>query len=154
MLLEGFNVEQEDYTLAPVMSDEMEKDSLEVIINKAVLKVINRIRNLFPLAQNKQLSETIYSASTVEQFLINFASWRTGSYALSAPPPSWLVTAATAWNDKTDSPAEGISLRSSLNFTANGAYAMFDGCTTPHQWLVHVFGSDYDQKVARGYFVD
>lgn len=150
MLLEGFNVEQEDYTLAPVVSDAMEKDSLEVIINKAVLKVINRIRNLFPLAQNKQLSETIYSASTVEQFITNFASRRTGSMTLSASDPSYLVTAATAWNDKTDSPAEG----SSLNFTAKGAYAMFDGCTTPHQWLVHVFGSDYDQKVARGYFVD
>ena len=69
---------------------------------------------------------------------------------LSASDPSYLVTAATVWNDKADSPAQG----SSLNFTANGAYAMFDGCTTPHQWLVHVFGSDYDQKVARGYFVD
>lgn len=150
MLLEGFDVEHEEYTLAPVMSDVMEKDSLEVVINKAILKVINRIKNLFPLAQNKQLSEDIYSASTVEQFLINFASRRTGSMTLSASDPSYLVTAATAWNDKADSPAEG----SSLNFTANGAYAMFDGCTTPIQWLRHVFGNDYEQKLARGYFVD
>lgn len=150
MLLEGFNVEHEGYILIPVMSDIMEKDSLEVILNKAVLRVINRIKNLFPLAQNKQLSEDIYSASTVEQFIINFALRRTGSVTLSASDPSYLVTAATAWNDKTDSPAEG----SSLSFTAKGAYAMFDGCTTPRQWLTHVFGSDYEQKLARGYFVD
>ena len=146
-----FNVGNKEYTIIPVISKSMEKDSLELIANSTVKQILNLIDSLTLAAQNKRLSAYINYSSTVEDFLVQFCMMRarSGEEVTQANAAS-LMTGIAAYLDKRDY----VEFGSTKNFTAYGAWRYFDGCTTPLEWLRHVFGSDYEQKLARGYFVD
>ena len=148
-ITEGFRVENEDYTLIPIKSEVMEKGSEEIIKNRSVRKILDTVDNSFPRAQNKQMSVPVFNRNTVEDAIQAIAKNR--AYAVPGQVPSSLwMTAGAAYDDKADRAVAS----SHSNFTSYDAYRYFDGCTTPLEWLRHVFGNDYQQKLARGYFVD
>lgn len=150
-IISKFNVENEDYKIKPVITNEVEENSEEAIKNKAAYKAISESETIIAYAQNKELSTPVDVGgtleTTVEDALQALAVYHSSVPASGDTKP---LTAGGVYTDKSAIAMQG----STANFTAGGAYAYFNGFTTALAWLKSVFGNDYEQKVARGYFVD
>lgn len=150
-IVSKFNVENADYEIKPVVTSKVEENSEETIKNKAAYKAISESETIIAYAQNKELSMPVDVGgtleTTVEDTLQALAAYRS---SVPVPGDTKPLTAGGAYTDKLATAMQG----STANFTAGGAYAYFNGFTTALAWLKSVFGNDYEQKVARGYFVD